>query len=149
MRDFCIEDGKTIVFFHDSCGQAHSLCGYSIFPSICRDARFYDNSDDETREVHRAETASLIYSFTDARKSFRGGKYLTPGPDGTVEAIDSESRPLLITGSVGKGKCIFCGLLIGDILEGWDIYTDADFSFEQEIITETLTWIEGYKEYDL
>ncbi|MFH1706691.1 MAG: hypothetical protein ABIF71_02080 [Planctomycetota bacterium] len=138
--DFCVRDGKGIMFFHDACGQAHSLCGYAIFPAICGGAEFYESYADETRDIAATGNGRMALYGT-YQQSFRWKKYLAPGPRGTVEAVDAEGRPLIITGRAGRGQAVFCGLLIADYMSGPVIFPEGDGMPEREVLRAALAWL--------
>ncbi|MFC1581916.1 hypothetical protein ACFL4W_00110 [Planctomycetota bacterium] len=136
--DFCTRQGKRIIFIHDSCGQAHSLCGYSLFPAVCKGALFYEDYEDENRELIIADPDWL--ETASSRQSYLWKKHLIAGPEGNIVLSDGDGQPLVITGRQGKGSVVFCGLYFPDNPDGSEAFPDGDGILEQAIIRKAVTW---------
>lgn len=113
--------GGGVVLNHNSCGRRRPE---TLFPAVVK--RVVTRREDTVmlvKDVGHPMTAELPKKFEHA---YFDHMFLEPGPDGHVLLSDREGSPVVVVGSVDKGRIVFNGCLPGY----W--YDPADFrQFEQ------------------
>lgn len=121
LRDFVVEQGKTILFLHNAVGKggAYKLGTHrsnlypTLFPEICKGAVDRKPKISE----FRIEDDRMFLPFRKKGEIYHQAYYdhyrLEPGPAGKIIVRDAEGAPVAVCGKVGKGKVVYSGEVFG------------------------------------
>jgi len=107
LKEF-VRNGGAVIFAHNAVGRHTGSFTPSWFPEICRG---FDDTGTNQPDLTAKDPAAAGFLK-------KGGKYrhayfdhcrLLPGPKGRIELVDDDGKPVLISGTFGKGRVIYTG----------------------------------------
>jgi hypothetical protein len=110
LRNFVSKQGGGVYLEHDNVGFYRGIIRASIFPEICK-------GGEKRKETVWVKAAALhqcigdIEPETKLEHMYYDHITLLPGEKGTAVLNDEDGSPVVIAGSLGKGKVIFSGLV--------------------------------------
>jgi len=122
----------------------HDAVGYRSMPVVC--PRVCAGGVEHVRhESWKLVAEHPVTQGLAADRALTQGYYdhilLQAGPEGTVLAVGEESgKPVLVAGTLGKGRCVACGLLPGLDADGEEAAPSAD---ETMLILNAIRWCAG------
>ena len=121
----------------------HDAVGYRAMPPICTDV-CVGGVEHVRYESWQAVAEHPVSAGLPRDKVLTQGYYdhiqLKPGPNGTVVArSETTKQPVVVAGTVGKGRYVACGMLIGLSADNQEVEPTPD---ESKLLLNAIGWCE-------
>ena len=140
IREF-VRNGGSVIFAHNAVGRHQGAFQPTWFPEICRG---FDATGTNQPEL-TAQSPDAVAGFLK-----KGDRYthryfdhcrLLPGPKGRVELCDPDGKPVLISGTFGKGRVVYTGEIFG-VLPKNDLQAEPELE-EWKMLYNLFRWCAG------
>ncbi|MFA7185396.1 MAG: hypothetical protein WC082_10900, partial [Victivallales bacterium] len=137
LRNYVINDGGGIIFYHDSVGFLRFPLGRSVFPELCIETKRIEGQ--KLKAVLKHPVSGDIAPGKYEELMYYDHIAMTKGDDGTVIFKDDKNEAVVIAGQVGKGKVI----LNGTIIYGDRHIPKQATGIDKKILINSVNWLTG------
>ncbi|MDD5600052.1 MAG: hypothetical protein PHV82_19055, partial [Victivallaceae bacterium] len=135
LRNYVINDGGGVIFYHDSVGFLRFPLGRSVFPELCIETKRI--AGQKLRAVLKHPVSRDIVPEKYEELMYYDHIAMTKGDGGEVIFKDDKDEAVVIAGKVGKGKVVLNGTMIDVNRHTLEQATGID----KKILINSINWL--------